>query len=1071
MEKKASSLAKVTQPLLARYYPRKRVYEQLERAGEYPVNWVAGPAGSGKTTLVNSFAKEQNYQCLWYQIDEGDTDPATFFYYMREAAHNISSQMPGSLPLLTPEYQAGLMVFTLRWFEQLFECIPEDAILVFDNYQEVPEQSLFHAVIAKGMSVIPGGRRVVFISRKMPPSEFSRLDASRQMAIIGWNDLRLDPEETAGIAELLAPGYFSDKKIHDFHYLIGGWAAGVVLMVQKSRMEGADPHVFFSQSPEAVFDYFVSESFKTLHEPVQEFLLKSAYLPRMSVKLAEELTGNADAKKILSALRRYNYFVERRFHNDAVYSYHPLFRQFLLDRAKDKYSQEEIIGLSSAAAILLERDGQVEDALNLVKEAGGWDTMILFIMQHAKEMIDQGRHRTLEQWITTIPQETVSTSPWLLFWLGSSRFPFDPIASKEHFKEAYAQFKKQNDTVGFFLSWAGIANAIIFGSTYFGCLNGLLEDLEERRPELDRMQSDEIRSIVVATTFNILVFLHPERVESEGWAENALNLARRVGDVDAIIQTHFFGIYHHISSGRMQKAAECITALNKYVNGLSMQGMRHLTVMFANIMYNTYAGLHEECIDLTEKALEIAESSGIHLWNIPILTMAAMSCQDVGKYENASRYLDLLSKREDEPRPSLQSLAFAVRSRQALISGDLKDALSLANHGLQLARETNMPLHIGLLDICIAWCHYLAGETSQALELISRIDVIEKKTTVKFIGSRLIEALIAFEQGDDAKGFACLEKGLSTCREYGLHTSLFDHPSSMASLCARALEVGIEIEFVKDILNKRNLMPDEAPLTLEAWPWSIKIYTMGRFEIIKDGEPIHFARKAQKMPLELLKALVSAGGSPMGDTHIADILWPAAEGDLAMKSLATTLHRLRKLLGDHEAVQVQGGTLSLNKNLCWVDAWAFESVLNKADDLWKKAHGKEMNNAACEMTARALELYRGPFFEEEVWNPDVVSMGERMKERYFRSLYQLSDHLLERGQWERARMYLEAGLALDDCIEGCYRRLMACLVPLGKKTEALAVFKRCKRVLEAKLQTAPSPQTEDFAKSIRLEAG
>ncbi|HQI00508.1 MAG TPA: BTAD domain-containing putative transcriptional regulator [Deltaproteobacteria bacterium] len=1071
MEKRARSLAKVTQPLLPRYYPRKRVYDLLERAGEYPVTWVAGPAGSGKTTLVNSYLKEHGLQCLWYQIDEGDADPATLFYYLKQAIKGISIPQADSFPLLTPEYQPGLMTFALRWFEELFESIPEDMVLVFDNYQEAPEQSMIHAVLSKGMSVIPGGSRVIFISRKLPPSEFSRLDACQQMSIIGWNDLRLDPEETEKIAELLAPGYFSDKKVHDFHYLTGGWAAGVVLMVQKSQMEGADPHVFFRQSPEAVFDYFVSEAFNTLGEPVQDFLLKSVYLPRMSIKLAEDLTGISDARKILSSLRRYNYFIERRFHDDAVYSYHPLFRQFLLDRSKERFSREEILELINKAALLLEMDGQVEDALNLMIEAGGWETMSVFIMQHAKDMLDHGRHRTLEQWITAIPQEVLDSSPWLLFWLGASRFPFDPVASKEHFEDAYRQFKEKNDLFGFFLSWTGIAKAIIFGNLAYSRLDDLLEDLSNHREDFDAMPLDEIRSNVAGAMFAILAIKHRASPEVEEWAGLALDLARKAGDIDTIASTLFFYAYFHLNAGSLHEVAQDIEKLNKMAREGPMTEMRQVIQAFADMIYSEYSGLHERCIQAAEKGLEILNASGIRLGDVPFMGMAAMSCQDVRDYKRAEHYLKMLAQYEEEPRP-WRHLILAVRSRQAMICGKYAEALLLAEHSVKLAKDYAMPFQVSLCSLLHAWVTHYLGDHEKTRMILSEIEAITRNTPSRLVwfSAKAVEAAIALEQGKVNQGISCLQEALEAGRESGFYVFALDHPSSAGSLCARALEVGIEVEYVKEMIGRRNLMPEEAPLTLEAWPWPLKIYTMGRFEIVRDGEPVQFARKAQKMPLELLKALVSAGGAPVSDTHIADILWPAAEGDLAMKSLATTLHRLRKLLGDHEAVQVQAGTLSLNRNLCWVDAWAFERVLDKADDLWKKAHGKEVNNAACEMTARALELYRGPYFEEEVWNPDAVSMGERMKERYFRSLYQLSDHLSEKGQWEKAREYLEAGLGVDDCDEGCYRRLMACLTHLGKKPEAISVFKRCKRMLEAKLDADPSPQTEAIAKSIRSES-
>jgi ATP/maltotriose-dependent transcriptional regulator MalT len=41
--------------------------------------WVEAAPGSGKTTLAASWLDSRTRPCLWYQIDAGDADVATFF--------------------------------------------------------------------------------------------------------------------------------------------------------------------------------------------------------------------------------------------------------------------------------------------------------------------------------------------------------------------------------------------------------------------------------------------------------------------------------------------------------------------------------------------------------------------------------------------------------------------------------------------------------------------------------------------------------------------------------------------------------------------------------------------------------------------------------------------------------------------------------------------------------------------------------------------------------------------------------------------------------------------------------
>jgi len=104
--------------------------------------------------------------------------------------------------------------------------------------------------------------------------------------------------------------------------------------------------------------------------------------------------------------------------------------------------------------------------------------------------------------------------------------------------------------------------------------------------------------------------------------------------------------------------------------------------------------------------------------------------------------------------------------------------------------------------------------------------------------------------------------------------------------------------------------PHDAPL--------VSIFTLGRFSLLLNGQPAEFGRKAPQRPLELLKAIVALGGREVSTTNLMSALWPDADGDVAQRSFDTTLHRLRKILGDHRVLALKEGKLSLDGNYCWV---------------------------------------------------------------------------------------------------------------------------------------------------------
>src|SRR3990170_8795394 len=330
MAGKTASIAKITRPVLAGHYPRERLFRLIDRARKRQVLWVCGPPGSGKTTLVSSYIAYRRLPGLWFRLEKGDADPATFFHYLGLAARITAPRIRKPLPVPMPEQRSAIALFARRYFESLFIRLKAGSAIVFDDYQNVPADSAFHTMVRDGLSLIPPGVSVILISREHPPSPFARLRASQAMEIIGWKELRLSPRETQGIARLRWKGKRGTESIRNLHSMSGGWAAGFVL------------------------------------------LLESADLPLMTARMAAQLTGLRRAGQILFYLSRRNYFTEVRTGPEPVYEYHPLFREFLRSRAADVFSEKYIYRVRGKAAAILEESGHGEEAAGILREIGDW---------------------------------------------------------------------------------------------------------------------------------------------------------------------------------------------------------------------------------------------------------------------------------------------------------------------------------------------------------------------------------------------------------------------------------------------------------------------------------------------------------------------------------------------------------------------------------------------------------------------------------------------------------------------------------------------------------------------------
>jgi len=1058
-------MGKVSRPILSGIYPRKRLFSLLDRMRERPAIWVSGPPGCGKTTLVSSYLEARKLPCLWYQLEAGDADPATFFYFLGQAVQKASPRKRRPLPLLTPEYLQGIPTFTLRYFQSLYDRLRIPGILVFDNYQDVPAGAALHEILLTGLSSLPEGMNAVLISRSDPPPGLIRLQANHLMEIIGWKDLQLTLDESEGMVRLRAKNKLSRKAIRRMHREMDGWAAGLVLCMESERIEDRQPESVGKLVPEKVFDYFASEIFDRTDEEVQRFLLRTAFFPKMTAPMAEGLTGQPSASRILSTLSRNHYFTEKRFPAAPIYQYHPLFREFLISRAKETFSPALLSSLFRRAAVFLEEDGQEEASVSLFREAGDWEGMIRLILKNAPSMVEQGRTRSLEEWLNGLPRGLFENHPWLLYWMGACRQPFDPAFARPFFEKAFERFRNQSDAAGTFMAWSGIVSSILSAFENYKSLDRWISVLETLLRDFRKFPSEEVGAMVTCNMMGALVVRQPHHPDVEAWAQRALDAAERQANIYFQLQTFIRLAVYRTYIGDTQKSLQAIHSIQHLTRSPDAPPLALVAAKHAEAMHYSQAGEnHEKCLKAVSESLELARTTGVHRLDLMVLGQGVYSSLKAGDRETVANLLDQMAASSQSFKPWEACFYHLLRTREGLLRGAFKQASLHAEMALKCSEEVGSPISSVRCHLATAHVMHQLGKPRKAAEHLARAMTISRRIRAKnseFVAF-LAKALFALDQGEEASGLTSLRKALAIGREEGYFITFIDRPFAMARICVKALEKGIEVPYVQELIRRCNLIPDKPPLHLESWPWSLKIFTLGGFQILKEDDPLKFSRKAQQRPLSMLKALIALGGKEVREDQISDALWPEADGDVAHESFATNLHRLRKLMGNEKALQLREGRLTLDERFCWVDVWAFERILGQADVRWKEKSKEE----AVRLVEKAIDLYKGPFLFRESEQPWAAAMSERLRSKFLRSVGRLGQYWQEAGHWEKALDCYQKGLEVENLAEEFYQGLMTCHQHLGQRAEALSVYNRCKRALSQAFGVEPSSRTDGIYRSL-----
>lgn len=1043
-------LAKLTCPRLHGAMARERLFRLLDSKREHAMVWVVGPPGSGKTTLVASYAKAVSAPLAWYLLDRADSDPATFFYYLAQAVAGVTKARGNPLPALSPEYHADLEGFCRRFMRIAFARMPAGCLIVLDNYHEIVESSHLHRMLNAAIQEIPESANVLVISRSAPPAVYSRMRLTGSLEILDWNDLRLDPSETRAIVfRRFGPDTQAAVLIHERS---GGWIAGVTLLLEQGSHAGRGEPQQRPEALESAFDYFATEIFEAASAAVRHTLLRTSFFPRFTAEMASALTGDADAAGHIEQMYRKHLFVDRRVAEKTTFQYHDLFRAFLQNRASTDLSPTEAAELAGRAANLLAADGQAAEAFALFVQACDWDGAEALFLECADKLVRQGRWRTLDQWGEAFPPERLAASPWLGYWLGRSRALVAPGEAYAILELVYTRFVVAEDRKGQLLCAAEIIETLHFFASHWEAMAKWLERLVAALASMPEAidPDDELR--VHATLFWAAENIDPASPMVSPSVMRVQQLLPRCADVNVTVSVANMLHYHTVRSLDLPASSTAAREARRVLDSEALSPDRRALYYLAEGMTHVDAARYRDALECYDRADAVIREHELPGRAYISATWRAMCLSLSGDVRAARATLEEIDRMPALDLPVINQVLCSARAWDAFAHDDIERALAHLQAGIDISLQWGPAAVLGFQYPMQAYFHIASGHLSQAEDSLASI---RSRAWLESFGHfkgavMLLEAWHALRSRAYDACHRTLRIALAHARDPRERLRMRWYPIALSELLAVALEHEIEVQAAHTLIRELGLDPPAG--ADQSWPWPVIIHTLGRFEVRVDGTPLAFGRKVPKRTLALLQALVSMGGRDVPEQQLADALWPDLDGDAGLESLSAALHRLRRMLGSNNTIRQGGGRLSLDTKRCFVDALAFEASISGALD-----------------PGSILRLYEGNFLEGLQDAPWAVSMRERLRSTFVRTVEAAAAALEEQGGHQQALDLYVRGIETDDLVEPFYRGLMRCYVRLGRTAEAASTFRRLRQTLSITLGTRPSPESELLFKALQLQ--
>ena len=794
-------------PLPLHTVPRPSLDERLNAGLHRKLTLVSAPAGSGKTTLVSAWMQHSDRPLAWLSLDDGDNDPARFFGYLLASLATLEDTIGQDIRGLlqasqspNPELWASMLINDLSGTER-------PLVLVLDDYHTIHQLDI-HAAVGLLLERQPPHVHLVITTRHDPPLPLSRLRGRGQMTEIRQNDLRFTHDEATAFLTRAMGLELTEAQIETLVERTEGWITG--LQLAGLSMQGRDPEGIarfiegFTGRHHFVLDYLTDEVLQRQPEPIQQFLLRTCILERLSGPLCDAVLDVADDEpaslQTLQHLDAINLFLLPLDDERTWYRYHHLFAELLRARLQET-APDAAPDLHRRAATWYETNDLGSDAVHHALATGDREWAADVIERQIKMMATWTRTDVsiLLQWLRALPDDVVRRRPWLWLFTFRTMFSTGQIEESLRLLDELEDGLRANpslpdsqrvlqlaaaDRASFAATRGDVRQAVTFAQHYLAQVD----------------EGDTVARIRGEATLGMAYYRSGDMARAEQAFERAIDHAQASDFIVAAVPFLCNLAAVQITCGHLRQAREtCLRAMQRGTVGetrIAAAGFAGLVM--AEILYehNDLGAAERHLLD----GRALLESGGIgdHFGNMHAALARVKQAQgDHEAAQQAIQWAMQLARASSNPRVVVR--AAAQQARIWLAHGQLELATEWAHEYGELG-ETEYIREYEDLTLARVWLS--GGRADRALQLLD--DLRQSAAAAGRLGSVFeIQALrsVALQAlGQRDRALDALESALTRARPEGYVRVFLDAGQPMRALLKLAASRGIEPGYVTRLL-------------------------------------------------------------------------------------------------------------------------------------------------------------------------------------------------------------------------------------------------------------------------------
>jgi LuxR family maltose regulon positive regulatory protein len=560
----------------------------------------------------------------------------------------------------------------------------------------------------------------------------------------------------------------------------------------------------FTGSHRYVLDYLTDEVLLQQSESVRAFLLQTAILDRLSAPLCDAVTQRGDAQTMLERLEAANLFIiplddERRW-----YRYHHLFADLLRNRLSQT-QPGQVSELHLQASEWYEEHGVIPDAVSHALAAEDIERAARLVEGRAMAMVFLGELATLVGLLDELPDEVVSSRPWLaiahawaLVYAGHLDALELRLKSAGSALDAVGDGRRAEGPVVSEAEGRHIAGHIAAIRGYVAALRGDMSSAAELTGlALEQLPEEDlaVRGLSAGLLGSVLRWSGDLAAAAQVLAR-AIAITQAASDTHTVIEALYNLAAVQLAQGQLHKTVDTCRQALLLADESTRRGGRPLPIAASG--YHLMSQVLHEWNDL-EGALRHARE-GVKLceqWGWPEgvafgYQRLARALDAVGDADSAREAIEKARRAASGLSPWFGAVMAAHQAHVWLDQGNLAAAT-------RWAQESGLSAEDEPAYQCMAEYRVLArvlvaqSRTDEALGLLARLlEMTEAAGAVSLVIETLVLQALAFQaQGSGDLAMTALDRALSLAEPEGYVRVFIDKGAPMASLLRTAVSHGL----------------------------------------------------------------------------------------------------------------------------------------------------------------------------------------------------------------------------------------------------------------------------------------